>query len=123
MDREEMRFQVFLRLFDGGCTDEHRQWAIEESSRLMEAFDKSRPDYVDPAKLEETIQARVLAALVDERVRTIRVLLNTRFIASDALRDETPFRGTRFTVLPDQLHHVLLGDLLEEERKAVLRVL
>ena len=64
-----MRFQVFLRLFDGGCSDEHRLWAIDESTRLMESFDKAGPDYQDPAKLEETIQARVDNAIQEDRIR------------------------------------------------------
>lgn len=63
-----MRFQVFLRLFDGGCSDEHRLWAIDESTRLMESFDKARPDYQDPAKLEETLLTRVGEAIERDRV-------------------------------------------------------
>lgn len=52
--------------------------SVASANRLMEAFDKGRPDYVDPAKLEETIQARVDQAVESER-ESLRSLLTVAF--------------------------------------------
>ena len=75
MDREEMRFLAVMEFWKRGVESSE---SVASANRLMEAFDKGSPDYVDPAKLEETIQARVDQAVESER-ESLRSLLTVAF--------------------------------------------
>ncbi len=119
MDREEMRFLAALECWKRGVSTED---AVTSANKLLMALDKGTRDYQDPATLEETIQARVQAALVAERVRTIRTLIVTplRGVGAPLSLDAN---WSLFMPNPEQIRRVLLGDLRHEERVEVLRAL
>ncbi len=65
MDREEMRFKAALECWKDGTSSEE---SAGRSRLFIEAFDKAGAGYVDPTKMQETIDAQVKAAVEKERV-------------------------------------------------------
>lgn len=74
VDREEMRFQLLRdELKIPGTTIDQ---AVALSNATMEAFEKARPDYVDPEAMENTIQDRVKEAVRLDRQATRTILID-----------------------------------------------
>lgn len=74
MDREEKRFQLFATaMLRNGVTVE---MAAREANEAMEAFEKARPDYMDPEALKSLIKDRVEFE-VAEAVRLDRTATRT----------------------------------------------
>lgn len=82
--------------------------SIQRAAEIMDAYDKARPDYQDPAKLEETIQKGTDAAVLAERNRII-----------DCLAKHLG-KGRNISALHESLL-VLFGDVPESEMKGVFR--